>query len=125
MQHDCLKDKPDKEYNAWEEDIAVVNIFFGEETVMGGIDQNYHRPSLGQTQLVASLFISLSLVCNRDGEEDKDGTNRVHLFDGRPLWTLPWIQLHLLLRDHLLGNYCPLKVYINMNCFATHFIAQE
>ena len=23
-------------YNAWEEDIAVVNIFFGKETVMGG-----------------------------------------------------------------------------------------
>ena len=22
-------------YNAWEEDIAVVNIFFGKETVMG------------------------------------------------------------------------------------------
>ena len=34
----CFKDKADKEYNAWEEDIAVVNIFFGEETVMGGID---------------------------------------------------------------------------------------
>ena len=36
MKHDCLKDKANKEYNAWEEDIAVVNIFFGEETVMGG-----------------------------------------------------------------------------------------
>ena len=23
-------------YNAWREDIAVVNIFFGKETVMGG-----------------------------------------------------------------------------------------
>ena len=23
-------------YNAWEEDIAVVNIFFGKKTVMGG-----------------------------------------------------------------------------------------
>ena len=27
----------DNQYNAWEEDIAVVNIFFGGETVMGGI----------------------------------------------------------------------------------------
>ena len=25
----------DEFYNAWEEDIAVVNIFFGEDTVMG------------------------------------------------------------------------------------------
>ena len=25
-------------YNAWEEDIAVVNIFFGKETVMGRKD---------------------------------------------------------------------------------------
>ena len=25
------------EYNAWEEDIAVVNIFFGKETIMGEI----------------------------------------------------------------------------------------
>ena len=25
----------DELYNAWEEDIAVVNIFFGKETVMG------------------------------------------------------------------------------------------
>ena len=24
-------------YNAWEEDIAVVNIFFGEETIMGEV----------------------------------------------------------------------------------------
>ena len=24
-------------YNAWEEDIAVVNIFFGEDTIMGEI----------------------------------------------------------------------------------------
>ena len=31
-----FKDKGDDQYNAWEEDIAVVNIFFGEETVMGG-----------------------------------------------------------------------------------------
>ena len=25
----------ESEYNAWEEDIAVVNIFFGKETIMG------------------------------------------------------------------------------------------
>ena len=27
----------EKFYNAWEEDIAVVNIFFGEETIMGEV----------------------------------------------------------------------------------------
>ena len=106
----CFKDNGNKEYNAWEEDIAVVNIFFGEETVMGGIDLNYHGSSLGQTQLVASLFISLSLDCNRDGAQNKDGTDRVHLLPWRPLWTLPWLQLHLLLRDHLLGNHRPIQV---------------
>ena len=26
-------------YNAWEEDIAVVNIFFGKKTVMGGVQR--------------------------------------------------------------------------------------
>ena len=34
---DILVTKTSQEdfYNAWEEDIAVVNIFFGKETVMG------------------------------------------------------------------------------------------
>ena len=30
-------------YNAWEEDIAVVNVFFGKETVMGKMPFLYHK----------------------------------------------------------------------------------
>ena len=31
----CQSINKAKFYNAWDEDIAVVNIFFGKETVMG------------------------------------------------------------------------------------------
>ena len=61
-------------------------------------------------------FAFLPLFCNRDGEENKNGTDRVHLVTWRPLWALPWLQLHLLLRDHLLGNHCPCQV----SCYEQH-----
>ena len=41
-------------YNAWEEDIAMVNIFFGEETVMGGI----HR----KLQIISNTILSLQVL---------------------------------------------------------------
>ena len=30
-------------YNAWEEDLAILNIFFGQETVMGDLHQRLER----------------------------------------------------------------------------------
>ena len=38
--YDCAP--KDEYYNAWEEDIAVVNIFFGKDTVMGEINMISH-----------------------------------------------------------------------------------
>ena len=56
----------DEFYNAWEEDIAVVNIFFGKDTVMGDMNLKYNRSSeifvefersirMGPVDFVASL----------------------------------------------------------------------
>ena len=56
----------DELYNAWEEDIAVVNIFFGKDTVMGDMNLKYNRSSelfvefersirMGPVDFVASL----------------------------------------------------------------------
>ena len=63
---------------------------------------------------ITANFVSFSLDCNRDGAQNKDGTDRVHLLSWRPLWTLSWVQLHLLIRDHLLGNCCSLQVWAQM-----------
>ena len=49
-----LQDQGDSLYNAWEEDIAMVNIFFGEETVMGGI----HR----KLQIISNTILSLQVL---------------------------------------------------------------
>ena len=76
-------------YNAWEEDIAVVNIFFGKETVMG----------------VKSLIISTKPDFNlRIREEHQDGPCGLHRLSWRTLRPLSRLQHRLLRRDHLLGR---------------------
>ena len=68
--------------------MAVVNIFFGKETVMGeeNIDSN------GQ-------------IIHRTGEEHSDWAGGLHRLPGRTFWTLSWIQHHLVFGDCLLGSH--------------------
>ena len=41
---DFFEDVSDTDtYNAWEEDLAILNIFFGQETVMGDLHQRLER----------------------------------------------------------------------------------
>ena len=61
--------------------------------------------------LVLSLPKKISLC--RNGKEDQNGSNRVHLVPGRPLWTLSWLQLHLLFRNRLLGDQNPFQVFFS------------
>ena len=80
----------DEYYNAWEEDIAVVNIFFGKDTVMG-------------EKMSVLLFHECSF--QRTGAKHQDGTGGLHCLPWRALWPLPWVQHHLLPRDYLLGSH--------------------
>ena len=66
-------------YNAYEKDIAIVNIFFGEPTAYGE-------------------SIEIVCYCNpilRVREVAKDDLVGLHLRLWRPLWTLPWDQFCL------------------------------
>ena len=64
-------------YNAYEKDIAIVNIFFGEPTAYGeSID----------------IFCSSNPI-PRVREVAEDDLVGLHLRLWRPLWTLPWNQL--------------------------------
>ena len=54
-------------YNAWEEDMATLNIFFGQETVMGDPKDSKKtnpKPNLGQ---IVPKY--LSYIQSRAGEE--------------------------------------------------------
>ena len=67
-------------YNAYEKDIAIVSIFFGESTVFG----------------IKSLFYSHpKLCCSRIRKVSKDDLVGLHLRLWRHLRTLPWNQLRL------------------------------
>ena len=43
-------------YNAYDRDIAVVNIFFGEETVMGGILLNKYLTIIYKARLITTIY---------------------------------------------------------------------
>ena len=76
-------------YNAWEEDIAVVNIFFGKETVMGE-----KRPIIS---IKPDFYFRIR-------EEHQDGPCGLHRLSWRTLWPLSRLQHRLLCRDHLLDS---------------------
>ena len=68
----------EERYNAYEKDIAIVNIFFGEPTVYGEMH----------------LFFSFSFdVILRVREVAKNDLAGLHLRLRRSLWTLPWDEL--------------------------------
>ena len=70
----CYQD--DVHYNAYEKDIAIVNIFFGESTVFGQL-QFHSNPKL---------------FCSRIRKISKDDLVGLHLWLWWTLWTLPWDQ---------------------------------
>ena len=78
-----LKGNP--KYNAYEKDIAVVNIYFGDSTVFGIvlIFTYYGLKNLN--------FLFLSRV----RESPQDDLAGLHLRLWRDLWTLPWNQFCL------------------------------
>ena len=109
----------ESEYNAWEEDIAVVNIFFGKETIMGEIKLwniilffNAWMIRLLPFNIAVAFPVKSFFFC-RNGKEDQNGSNRVHLVPGRPLWTLSWLQLHLFFRNRLLGDQSRFQVFFH------------
>ena len=77
-------------YNAYEKDIAVVNLYFGDSTAFGKKEKN----SLWST---VTSFLSL-----RVREISKNDLAGLHLQLGRDLRTLPWHQLCLCHRVRLL-----------------------
>ena len=81
-------------YNAYEKDIAIVNIFFGEPTVFGK-SQSY--------------FYQRYNVFPRVREVAKDDLVGLHLWLWRSLWTLSWDQLCVSCWDSLLVLYQALQ----------------
>ena len=83
-------------YNAWEEDIAVVSIFFGKGTVMGEMNL---------------------VICNlpRAWEKHQNGSGRLRCLSRRTLWPLSWIQHHLIPRDCLLASCWLLQDHVQQD----------
>ena len=79
-----LKGNP--KYNAYEKDIAVVNIYFGDSTVFGIV---HNMAFLLNAHSLKILFLS------RVRESPQDDLVGLHLRLWRDLWTLPWNQLCL------------------------------
>ena len=82
-------------YNAYEKDIAVLNLFFGQPTVYGGLN------SLNSVQVdvAAQLdhWISYISICKqfnhfRIQENAKNDVVGLHFWLWWTLWTLPWDQ---------------------------------
>ena len=82
--HSKLKPKPHSiyqdrvSYNAYEKDIAIVNIFFGESTVFGELEIGTRN---------SDTFSS------RIWKISKNDLVGLHLWLRRDMWTLPWDQL--------------------------------
>ena len=84
-------------YDAYEKDIAIVNVFFGEPTAYGeSID----------------IFCSSNPIV-RVREVAEDDLVGLHLRRWRPLWTLSWDQLCLPGGDSLLVFYQTLQQNLN------------
>ena len=66
-------------YNAYDTDIAIVNIFFGDSTVFGEFP---HSVQMHQQVLFCRIW-----------KVAKDDLAGLHFWLWRPLWTLPWYQL--------------------------------
>ena len=97
----------DKLYNAYEKDIAIVNIFFGESTVFGesiGISSSYpaqEKPRLSACHEIGLLYngciifwCSDEIFC-RVWKISKDDLVWLHLQLRRFLRPLPWNQLRV------------------------------
>ena len=74
-------------YNAFEKDFAIINIFFGDSTAFG----------------MMNCILCLSKeILYRIWEKGEDDGDRLHFFARRTVWSVPWIQSHVLRGDHLL-----------------------
>ena len=74
-------------YNAFEKDFAIINIFFGDSTAFG----------------MMNCILCLSKeILYRIWEKGEDDGDRLHFFARRTVWSVPWIQSHVLCGDHLL-----------------------
>ena len=82
-------------YNAWVEDFAMLNIFFGQESVLGWALESFH--DLVNSEMTSSL--------SRYGTQHHHGPCRFCLVSGRAVWPFLWVQRHLFLRDHLMGFF--------------------
>ena len=74
--------KGDAYYNAYEKDIAMVNIFFGGSTVFG-------------EEMFFYLYFYIHFPFFRVWEVSKDDLAGLHLKSGWTLWALPWSQLRI------------------------------
>ena len=61
--------------------------------------------SLARTLWWVRKYVSETIMwkCSRNGEEHQDGSCGFHCLPRRPLWSLSWLQHHLIHGDHLLG----------------------
>ena len=84
-------------YNALEEDIAVLNLYFGASTVQGDREINRY---------VSNFIKYISLRVSKVAADDTGG---LHFQPWWVLWTLSWIQHHLIHRDCLLVHHCALS----------------
>ena len=86
-------------YNAYEKDIAVVNIFFGSSTVFGLESSTYFE----QFRTIDVEFNTLFLLSV--WEISKDDLAGLYLKPRRTLWTLSWNQFHLCHRTCVLVHH--------------------
>ena len=52
------------------------------------------------------------IILIRNGEKHQDGSCGFHRLSWRPLWSLSWLQHHLILRNHLLGFHWILQSHV-------------
>ena len=97
----------DPEYNAFERDIAVVNLFFPDSTVFG----QYLKVKL--THILCTIY--MQIIMRRVWEIPKDDLVWLHLQLGRVLRTLPRNQLRLRRRNPLLVLHQTLQELCNLN----------
>ena len=87
-------------YDAWEEDLATLNIYFGQETVMGEPEDAISVKRTNEWTLISGQIKCWRLIFSRAWKKHKDGTSWVLLFSWWSLWSLPWLQHHLIHWGH-------------------------
>ena len=110
----------DPEYNAYERDIALVNLFFPDSTVFGQsfkVKWWFHFKQDRWWNILSETwcqYIKRSIVC-RVWEIPKDDLVWLHLQLWRFLWPLPWNQFCLCRRNPLLVLNQTLQELCNLN----------